>query len=286
MKIGFAGLGRMGGVMAPRLVAAGFDVTVWNRSLDKARAVQGAAVAQTPAALAEASDIVLSILADDAAAAQVFGGFLAAPVAGKLFVEMSTLRPETSLDLGARIRAAGGRFLDSPVMGTQGPARDGKLVALVGGEEADLDTARPVLEHLTRRILHVGAAGAGVRMKLATNLVLTVHLQALAEATAYGTAVGLEVPAILEAIGESAAGSPYLNIRRAALQGEPIAPDTVSASIGTLRKDLMSIVREAASAGVAAPAAGVACAAFSAACDAGWSERDLAEMAAFQRRSI
>ncbi len=284
MKIGFAGLGRMGGVMAPRLVAAGFEVTVWNRSLDKARAVTGAAVAQTPADLARDCDIILSILADDAAARDVYDAVAAAPVAGKLFVEMSTLRPDTSLELGARIRAAGGRFIDSPVMGTQGPARDGKLVALVGGEAADLETARPVLEQLTRRILHVGPAGAGTQMKLATNLVLTVHLQALAEATAYGTAVGLQVPAILEAIGESAAGSPYLNIRRAALEGEPVPLDTVSASIGTLRKDLMSIVREAATAGVAAPAAGVACAAFSAACDAGWSERDLAEMAAFQRR--
>ena len=134
-KIGFLGLGKMGAVMAPRFIEAGFPLTVWNRSAEKAEALgnAGATVAETPAAVAESADIVISMLGDDAAAEQVFlgdTGLLSVDVDDKLFIEMSTLRPPTARMLAARCSEKGAGFIDAPVSGTVAPAKDGKLMAL------------------------------------------------------------------------------------------------------------------------------------------------------------
>src|SRR3970040_1703125 len=133
MKIGVAGIGRMGAAIAERLLKHGHQVTVWNRTPAKAQALAplGAAVAATPAQLATAADIVLSILTDAAAITAAYdgpAGLLSADIKGKLFVEMSTVRPDTQRALDERIRSRGAAMIDCPVGGTPGPERDGKLL--------------------------------------------------------------------------------------------------------------------------------------------------------------
>src|SRR5262249_34891889 len=161
MHIGIAGLGRMGAAMAARLKEVGHAVSGWNRSAAKAQplAAEGISVVEAPAELAARAEAVITILADAAAIDAVYhgpSGLLSGPVEGKLFIEMSTVRPDTEVALATKVRAKGAAFVECPVGGTVGPARQGKLIGLMGGESADAAQARPILEQLCRRLEHVG----------------------------------------------------------------------------------------------------------------------------------
>ncbi len=189
MKIGIAGTGRMGAAIAQRLLGLGHEVTVWNRTAEKTGplAAAGAKVAATPSRLASASETVITILTDAAAIAAAYhskDGLLSSDVSGRLFVEMSTVRPETTRALAGKIRAKGAAMIECPVGGTIGPAKDGKLFGFVGGDAADVGRAKSLLEQMCRRIEHVGPVGAGASMKLAINLPLLVFWQAFGEALA------------------------------------------------------------------------------------------------------
>lgn len=144
MRIGFVGLGRMGQVMVPRLLAAGFPVTVWNRTRAKAQPLvdQGAALAESLPALARDNDLVFTMLTDDAAVEAVYdpaSGLLASTITDTLFVEMSTIRPDTIRRLAQALAERGAALIDAPMSGTVAPAREGKLLALVGGAAEDLE---------------------------------------------------------------------------------------------------------------------------------------------------
>ena len=245
----------MGAVMAPRFIDAGFALTVWNRSADKAQplADAGAVVASTPADVAAAADIVISMLRDDAAAEQVFlgrDGLLCGHVAGKLFIEMSTLRPETARSLAERCEQQEAAFIDAPVSGTVAPAKEGNLMALVGGSDADVERARPVLDVLTRRIVHAGPVGQGDMLKLVLNLPLAVYWQSLAEATALGAAGGLELATMLDAMADSGAAIKVLPLKvPLIIEGS----DYVAFDIATMEKDARSIVETGSAFGVPMP---------------------------------
>src|SRR5688572_16398971 len=147
MRIGIAGLGRMGTAMAERLLEVGHELTVWNRSADKAKPLveKGATAAATPAELAGRAEAVITILTDANALDTVYrgaGGVLSGDIAGKLVIEMSTVQPDSEVTLAPEVRAKGGGFVECPVGGTTGPARQGKLIGLVGGEVADVARAR------------------------------------------------------------------------------------------------------------------------------------------------
>jgi 3-hydroxyisobutyrate dehydrogenase len=193
MKIAIAGIGRMGAAMAQRLMSVGHDVTVWNRTVEKTKplAQAGAKVARTPAELAQSADLVLTMLTNADAIAATYGGaggLLSGDVAGKLFVEMSTVRPATEEALAQRVRAKGAALIDSPVGGSIGPALAGKLIGFVGGDDADVARARPVVEQHWRRGEHDGPGGAGTRLKLPINHPRHVYWQALACYDAYSSA--------------------------------------------------------------------------------------------------
>ena len=180
MQIGIAGLGRMGAAIAARLIEIGHGVTVWNRSPEKAKPLEqaGAALVHSPTELVEQVETVITILTDAAAMQAVYdgpSGLLSGKVNGKLFIEMSTVRPQTEIDLASRVRAKGAGFVECPVGGTVGPARQGKLIGLMGAEDGDATRAKPILEQLCRRIEHVGPVGNGALMKLAINLPLLVY---------------------------------------------------------------------------------------------------------------
>ena len=256
MKIGIAGIGKMGAAIAQRLLQHGHQVTLWNRTAGKAQALlrHGATVADTPAALATASDILLSILTDAEAIAATYdgpAGLLAGDVSGKLFIEMSTVRPDTQRALSARICARGATMIDCPVGGTTGPAREGKLLGFVGGEAADLARARPVLEQLCRRIEHVGQVGAGASLKLAINLPLLVYWQAVGEALALCQPLGLDPARLVNIFADTSGGPNVLKTRGSmlaeALQGR--TPDNVTFTIDSIRKDMATMIEEACALG-------------------------------------
>ncbi len=150
----------MGAAIAARLSSVGHEMMVWNRSADKARAT-GLKVAATPAELVGASEFIISILTDAAAVDAVYGQMLAADVKGKLFIEMSTVRPQVQKALCQRVLSRGAKIVECPVGGTIGPAKEGKLFGFVGGDAADVARAKPVLDQMCRRVEHVGPAGAG-----------------------------------------------------------------------------------------------------------------------------
>ena len=252
MKIGVAGIGRMGAAIAERLLKHGHEVTVWNRTRAKADALttHGAKVVDTPAQLAAASDIVLSILTDAGAIAATYDaadGLLSANVSGKLFVEMSTVRPETERALASRARAKGAALIDCPVGGTTGPARDGKLLGFVGGDAADLDRVQPVLEQLCRRIEHVGPVGAGASLKLAINLPLLVYWQAVGEAIALCEPLGLDPARLISIFADTSGGPNVLKTRGGmltdAMHGKP--PASTTFNIDSIRKDMATMIEEA-----------------------------------------
>jgi 3-hydroxyisobutyrate dehydrogenase-like beta-hydroxyacid dehydrogenase len=277
-RIGLIGLGRMGQALAGRLLAAGFSLTVHNRTRAKAEALvaAGAAWAETPAELASRSDIALSILTDDRAVEQIYlgeGGLLAGEAAGKLFVEMSTIRTATIKGLGPQVAARGARLLDAPVAGTVEPARQGQLLTLVGGENADLERARPALETFSRRIIHLGPSGAGTTMKLVLNMGLAVFWTGMSEAMAMGRQSGLSLEQMLDVYLDSPVAPPALRGKAPLLLG---APHEVAFDVTGVRKDLLAMVGTAQDVGVPTPAGTAALAWFAAATAAGYGERDLA----------
>jgi 3-hydroxyisobutyrate dehydrogenase len=276
-RIGFAGLGRMGQAMAGRLLAGGFPLAVYNRTQAKAEELlaQGASWADTPAALSTRSDIILTILTDDRAVEQVYGGaggLLSGDCDGKLFVEMSTIRTSTILSLRPLVEARGARLLDAPVSGTLEPARQGQLLAMVGGEAGDLSRARPVLELLCRRIAHMGLSGSGTTMKLALNMPMAIFWAGLAEAMAMGSQFGLDRAQMLDLYLDSPVALPALRMKAPLLLG---APHEVAFDVTGVRKDLLAMVATGQDAGVPMPAGSAALALFAAATAAGHGERDL-----------
>ena len=242
----------MGAAIAERLLKHGHEVTVWNRTRSKADvlAVHGAKVVDTPARLASATDVILTILTDAQAIAAAYDGadgLLAGQIKGKLFVEMSTVRPETERALAERVRAKGAALIDCPVGGTTGPARDGKLLAFVGGDAADLARVQPVLEQLCRRIEHVGPVGSGASLKLAINLPLLVYWQAVGEALALCQPLGLEPARLVSIFSDTSGGPNVLKTRGGmladAMQGKP--PSSTTFNIDSIRKDMATMIEEA-----------------------------------------
>jgi len=284
MKIGLVGLGRMGSAIAQRLGECGHEVIAWDKN-PKAVAAQGNHVraAESPRAVAAAAEIVLSIITEDKGVRRVFAGkdgFLSGDVAGKLFIEMSTLQPMTHRALAPAVAGKGACLVDSPVLGSIPTVREGKLFALVGGDAADVARARSVLDHLTRRIIHLGPNGAGCAMKLAINLGMAVHLQALAESLALGLSEGLALDQMLDVMSDAVTVTPWFKGKLPVLKGEP--SDT-TLDIRTLRKDMMSAIATGACNGVAMPATSGALASLAAAVAGGWGDKDLAEVPQFFR---
>lgn len=260
MKIGIAGIGKMGAAIAQRLMSVGHEVTVWNRTREKtnALAASGAKVAETPAALASSCEAVVTILTDAAAIDAVYNGpqgLLSGNVAGKLFIEMSTVRPEIQVALAPKVKQKGATIVECPVGGTVGPARDGKLFGFAGGDAGDVARAKPLLEQMCRRVEHVGPSGAGASMKLAINLPLMVFWQAFGEALALCAPLGLEPERIVDIFTDSSGGNNVLKGRGAViakvLKGGDAGP--VAFDIDSMRKDLRSMIDEAKALGAGAP---------------------------------
>ncbi len=258
MRIGVAGVGKMGAAIAARLIEVGHEVAVWNRTLDKAKAVAGATVAATPAELVQRADIIISSLTDAAALDAVYkgpSGLLSGGVAGKLFIDMSTVLPATAVALAEAVRAEGAAFVECPVGGSTGPARQGKLIGLVGGDAADVARAKPILEQLCRRLEHAGPAGSGAVLKFAVNLPLMVYWQALGEALALAHALPVDPGRLMDLLSDTSGAATIAKVRApgvaAMLKGGDPGPVTFNVDGGI--KDMKAMLAEAKSRGINLP---------------------------------
>ncbi len=258
MRIGIAGIGKMGAAVAARLIEVGHDVAVWNRTLDKAKAVAGATAVATPAELAQRCEAVITLLTDTAAIDAVYkgpSGLLSGDVAGKLFIEMSTVMPATQIALAEVVRETGATFVECPVGGSTGPARQGKLIGMIGATAADAARARPILEQLCRRVEHAGPVGSGAILKFTINLPLMVYWQALGEALALARALPLDPARLMDLLSETSGGPNVLKVRGAGvatmLKGGDAGPVTFNVDGGI--KDMQSMLAEAKSRGIELP---------------------------------
>ena len=288
MKVGVAGLGRMGSAIARRLIDVGHEVVVWNRNDDKTKvlAAAGATVAPTPTELAGRVETIITILTDAAAIAGVYegaSGLLEGNVSGKLFVEMSTVQPETEIALAKRVSAKGATLVECPVGGTVGPALSGKLLGLAGGAPQDFARAKPLLEQLCRRVDLVGPIGSGASMKLAINLPLATSWQSFGEAFALCRHLNLDPAWLVELFADTSGGPNVLRARGGAVALALQDKNSGSATFDcdSIRKDLRTMVAEAKSRGFALPLAERTLAVYDQASAEGWGGKDCTELPAF-----
>jgi 3-hydroxyisobutyrate dehydrogenase len=258
MRIGIAGIGKMGAAIAARLIEVGHEVTVWNRTPEKAKAVAGATAVATPAELAQRAEAIITILTDAAALDAVYNrpsGLLSGDVTGKLFIEMSTVVPATEIALAAVVRSKGAGFVECPVGGSTGPARQGKLIGLLGADDADAARARPILEQLCRRVEHAGPVGSGAILKFTVNLPLMVYWQALGEALALARALPVDPARLMDLLSETSGGPNVLKSRgpgvASMLKGGDAGPVTFNVDGGI--KDMQSMLAEAKTRGIDLP---------------------------------
>ena len=253
MKIGIAGTGKMGSAMVARLLSQGHQVVVWNRTAAKAQPslAAGATWAASPRELTAQTEAVISMLSDEQALQEVYfsaDGLLSGSPQGKLLIDMSTMSSARQADMGKRVTAAGAAYVECPVGGSIGPAKEGKLLGFAGGADGDISRALPLLNVLCRRVEHVGPHGAGAMMKLAINLPLMVYWQTLGEALSLIQPLGLDPKRVVDIFSETSGGPNMLKVRgpmiAQALAGA--ADGKVTVDVATMRKDVRTMLDQAA----------------------------------------
>lgn len=283
MTVSVVGTGRMGAAMAARLRAQRVTVKVFNRTPERAAAVAartGADVAPTAREAAAGADVVLVSLADDDAVEATYtgaSGLVAGLRAGTVVADTSTIDPRTAIRLGDLVRGTGAAHLDAPVSGSVPSVESGQLTVLAGGRLADLDRARPVLAHLSHRVVHVGPAGTGATIKLAVNGIVHALNQALSEALVLAEAAGVDRSTAYDVFAASVAGAPFVGYKRAAFEDPDGVPPAFTLDL--VGKDLDLLLALAARVGVPAAQAEANRAAVAGAVAAGFGDRDMSAIA-------
>lgn len=287
MKVGFAGLGRMGWPMALNLMRAGHDVTVWNRSGERAEAFvaeTGARMAATARELAENTEIVVTMLADDRASETVHRGdvglFAASRGAGML-VEMGTMSPAHIAALAAAA-PEGVTVIDAPVSGATQAAADAALMIMVGASEETAAPAMPLFEAMGKETVVLGKTGAGAVMKLAVNMIIHGLNQTVSEALCLAEAAGIAAQTAFDAFEASAAAAPMLKYRRPLYLDE--AAHAVTFTVDLAKKDLEVAAALAEASGAAIPQTRLNLEKLRAAVSKGYGERDMASIFDYMRK--
>jgi 2-hydroxy-3-oxopropionate reductase len=218
-RVGFIGLGIMGMPMARNLMDSGYELTVHNRSPEKAEELgkEGAAVAATPREVAENSDVVITMLPDSPQVREVVAGedgVLEGISEGALLIDMSTISPVVTEELAEALMEKGASMLDAPVSGGDVGAIEGTLSIMVGGHEADFQRAKPLFEAMGKTITHVGPAGAGQVTKAANQVVVALTIEAVSEALVLGSAGGVSAEKILEVLSGGLASNKVMEVKR------------------------------------------------------------------------
>jgi 3-hydroxyisobutyrate dehydrogenase-like beta-hydroxyacid dehydrogenase len=212
-RLGYLGLGMMGIPMARRLINAGFEVAVWNRSADKAKTLieAGATLASDPRSVAESASILFMCVTDATAVEDVvFGtnGLASVSGAGKLVVDFSSIHPNAARDIAGRLKAVNGMaWIDAPVSGGTKGAEEGTLAVMAGGEAADITRVRPYVAAMARRLAHMGPIGAGQTTKLCNQVIVGCAMAVLAEATRLASNAGIDAGKLPEALAGGFADS-------------------------------------------------------------------------------
>lgn len=261
-KIGFVGLGLMGQPMTRRLIEAGFDVTVWNRSPDKCAELvkAGATLAASLGELVERVDVVMTCISDTAAVEQVVfgaGGVAEHGSAGKLLVDFSSIEPSATKAFAQKLEEASGmRWVDAPVSGGTAGAEDGTLVIMAGGREEDVERLAPLAAPLSQRLTRMGEVGAGQVTKVCNQLIVAANAMLIAEAVTLAEKAGVDANKLAPALaGGFADSKPFqiLSPRMAAKNYEP-----VQWKVATLLKDLDNASKLAREVGGGTPLAALA----------------------------
>ncbi len=262
MTIGFVGLGAMGAGIVPRLLVAGYTVTGWNRTREKAETLikSGMRWADSPREVASRSEIVFSIVTDaEAVRAVALGpyGIIAGLPKNGIYLDMSTIAPDASRTIAAEFRKAGLTMLDAPISGSTVTLAGGKASIMVGGEESAFERARAVLLAIGPKVNYIGESGLAVQMKLAINLVLMVEVIAFGEGIALAEKGGVPREAAVEAMLNSVAASPVLAYRGPfILEGK--MPEVPLADVNLQQKDMLLVLELGRKLGMPVPLAAAA----------------------------
>jgi 3-hydroxyisobutyrate dehydrogenase-like beta-hydroxyacid dehydrogenase len=271
--VGLIGLGHMGTAIAERVLEGGFPLLVYNRTAAKAEAVarRGAVVAGSAAELAARVEVVLTSLADDEALESVAQEVVPAARPGTVLVDMSTVSPAASARVAAQADAVSVEYLRAPVSGNPSVVRAGNLSFIVSGSPATLERVEPVIRAIGPTIHHVGDGEQARVVKLAVNLMIAGLAELMSEALVLGEAAGVSRADLLEVMGSSAAGAPFVKYKT-----EPLLRDDFSATFTTalMEKDIDLILDAAESNGVELPVAREMKALLRAASDAGYADDD------------
>jgi 3-hydroxyisobutyrate dehydrogenase-like beta-hydroxyacid dehydrogenase len=280
-SIGFIGLGIMGSRQAANLRRAGYELTVYNRTRERAdawAAEHGAHVADSPREVAERSDVVITMVVDGPQVEALLfaedGAVHGARAGGKhLFIDMSTIGPADARRIGAALRERGHAFVDAPVTGSAPRAEDGTLTIMVGGGEEDVARAMPLLEAMGELIVHVGDAGTGQQVKVLSNAVSAVNCATLAQSLVVGRRAGVDLEALLTVMGAGSANSTMLQLKGQPMLAHDFAP---LFKLAHMLKDVRLCLDEAREAGAAFPAAALAGELYAAGAGRGLGEQDFA----------
>jgi 3-hydroxyisobutyrate dehydrogenase len=277
--VGFIGLGIMGSRQAASLRRAGFELTVFNRTRERAdawAAEHGGHVAGSPREVAERSDVVVTMVVDgEQVEALLLGddGAVAGARPGTLFVDMSTIGPADARRIAAAVQEAGHAFVDAPVTGSAPKAEDGTLTIMAGGSDEDMARAMPLLEAMGETIVHVGGVGTGQQVKVLSNAVSAANCATLAQALVVGRKAGVDLDALLAVMAGGSANSTMLQ-----LKGRPMLAHDFSPlfKLEHMLKDVRLCLEEAREAGAAFPAAALAGELYAAGAGRGLGEQDFA----------
>lgn len=259
MNIGFIGLGIMGSRMAGQLLDNGYGLIVHNRTRSKADHLiaQGATWADTPAAVAQQADLMITMLAHPhAVTSTALGddGFLPVVADGKLWIDCSTVNPSFSKHMAEQATAHGVRFLDAPVAGSKNQAQDGVLAFIVGGDASDVEDATPLFEIMGSRVVHVGGHGMGTSLKIVVNYLLASAMASFAEGMVLGESLGISQEMLFKVLVGGPVVAPFVAGKQSKLESSDYDPEF---PLQWMQKDVQLATQTAYENGVAMPLANI-----------------------------
>jgi 3-hydroxyisobutyrate dehydrogenase-like beta-hydroxyacid dehydrogenase len=277
-KLGFIGLGVMGGNMVARLLEKGHTVTGYNRTRSKAQWLigRGMTFADSPRAVAATSDITFSMVTNAAALAALTDGpdgLLAGLTSGKFYIDMSTVSPETSRALAAKVREKGADMIDAPVSGSVITLQQGKLSVMVGGRKETFERLKPLLEDIGPKVTHVGDNGIALSMKIAVNLQLAVQMMAFSEGVLLAEKSGIAREVAVDVMVHSAIASPMIQYRGPFVLQQP---EEAWFDCNMMQKDLLLAMELGRKLNVPVPSTALSNEFVTAARGMGWEKLDFA----------
>jgi 3-hydroxyisobutyrate dehydrogenase-like beta-hydroxyacid dehydrogenase len=275
------GLGIMGQAMAANILKAGYPLTVFNRTATRAAALarQGAAVAPTPKALAQAAEVSIAMVTGPEALYNLLWGPEGAAEAlepGKVLINMSSVSPSFTKEMAVQVAASGAVFIDAPVSGTKKPAEEGALVILAGGKEEKIRKLEPLLLTMGKKVIYCGRVGQGSMMKMFINLLLGVMMEGFAEALNFGRLGGLDFDAMLETVASGAMNSPMFQVKAANLKARHYPP---AFPLKHLAKDCKFVVDTAFELGAPVPVGQTLLHLYRSGWAQGWGDEDISAIA-------